>query len=75
MDLMNIVTRSFLYIPEFDEAKEWVAHYLRLNTDRDVNLFEVTIRVLGGLLSAYHLSAERIFLEKAVRISCFFYSI
>ena len=51
---------------EFDEAKEWVAHFLRLNADRDVNLFEVTIRVLGGLLSAYHLSGEKIFLEKAV---------
>ncbi|KAE8748620.1 hypothetical protein FOCC_FOCC004631 [Frankliniella occidentalis] len=53
---------------EFDEAKKWVSHSLRLNADRDVNLFEVTIRVLGGLLSAYHLSAERIFLEKAVEL-------
>jgi mannosyl-oligosaccharide alpha-1,2-mannosidase len=32
---------------------------------RDVNLFETTIRVLGGLLSAYHLSADKMFLEKA----------
>ena len=32
---------------------------------QDVNLFETTIRVLGGLLSAFHLSAENIFLEKA----------
>ena len=32
---------------------------------QDVNLFETTIRVLGGLLSAFHLSAERIFLDKA----------
>lgn len=53
---------------EFEEAKEWVAHSLRLNADRDVNLFEVTIRALGGLLSAYHLSAERVFLEKAVEL-------
>ena len=30
-----------------------------------MNLFETTIRVLGGLLSAFHLSAERIFLDKA----------
>lgn len=34
--------------------------------NRDVNLFEVTIRVLGGLLAAYHLSGEKIFLNKAV---------
>ena len=36
------------------------------NNNRDVNLFETTIRVLGGLLSAYHLSAENVFLDKAV---------
>lgn len=53
---------------EFEEAKEWIAHSLRLKADRDVNLFEVTIRVLGGLLSAYHLSAERLFLDKAVEL-------
>ena len=30
-----------------------------------MNLFETTIRVMGGLLSAFHLSSERIFLDKA----------
>lgn len=30
-----------------------------------MNLFEVTIRVLGGLLSAYHLSGDQVFLVKA----------
>lgn len=34
--------------------------------NRDVNLFEVTIRVLGGLLAAYHLSGDILFLNKAV---------
>lgn len=34
--------------------------------NRDVNLFEVTIRVLGGLLAAYHLSGDTLFLNKAV---------
>ena len=34
--------------------------------NRDVNLFETTIRTLGGLLSAYHLSEDQIFLNKAV---------
>ena len=33
---------------------------------QDVNLFETTIRVLGGLLSAYHLSNDTLFLDKAV---------
>ena len=49
---------------EFDEAKEWVAERLHFSINKDVNLFETTIRVLGGLLSAFHLSGEKIFLEK-----------
>lgn len=36
--------------------------------NRDVNLFEVTIRVLGGLLATYHLSGDILFLNKAVSI-------
>lgn len=40
------------------EAGVWVEKHLmeRINTKGQVNLFETTIRVLGGLLSAYHLS-------------------
>lgn len=40
------------------EAGSWVdAHLLeRISQKGQVNLFETTIRVLGGLLSAYHLS-------------------
>ena len=30
-----------------------------------VNLFETTIRVLGGLLSTYAISKDKLFLEKA----------
>lgn len=51
---------------EFLEAQKWVEESLHFNVNRDVNLFEVTIRVLGGLLSAYHLSGEKIFLQKSV---------
>ena len=36
---------------------------------KDVNLFETTIRVLGGLLSTYHLSKEKIYLDKAVDLA------
>ncbi len=42
---------------EFREARDWVATSLKLDPDMDVNLFETTIRVLGGLLAAFHLSA------------------
>lgn len=51
---------------EFKEARDWVANELIVEQNRDVNLFETTIRVLGGLLSAYHLTDDRIFLDKAV---------
>jgi hypothetical protein len=29
--------------------------------------FEITIRILGGLLSIYHLTADEIFLKRAVK--------
>ncbi|KAH9616594.1 hypothetical protein KSS87_011875 [Heliosperma pusillum] len=40
------------------EAGSWIQTHLseRIAHKGDVNLFETTIRVLGGLLSAYHLS-------------------
>lgn len=40
------------------EAGDWIEKHLmeRINGKGQVNLFETTIRVLGGLLSAYHLS-------------------
>lgn len=51
---------------EFDEARNWVAHEMIIAQNRDVNLFETTIRVLGGLLSTYHLTKDNLFLERAV---------
>uniref|UniRef100_A0AAR2KLP3 alpha-1,2-Mannosidase n=1 Tax=Pygocentrus nattereri TaxID=42514 RepID=A0AAR2KLP3_PYGNA len=50
---------------EFEEAKQWVATELSFNKNVDVNLFESTIRILGGLLSTYHLTGDALFLEKA----------
>lgn len=50
---------------EFNEATEWVAKEMVITQDKDVNLFETTIRVLGGLLSTYHLTQNDTFLEKA----------
>ncbi|KAE8704471.1 Mannosyl-oligosaccharide 1,2-alpha-mannosidase MNS2 [Hibiscus syriacus] len=58
-----------LYIMGLDEqflkAKEWVAKSLDFNKDYDASVFETTIRVVGGLLSAYDLSGDKIFLDKA----------
>lgn len=53
-------------VAEFEEAKAWVASELTFNKNVDVNLFESTIRILGGLLSTYHLTGDALFLDKAV---------
>ncbi|XP_064210545.1 mannosidase, alpha, class 1B, member 1b isoform X2 [Anguilla rostrata] len=50
---------------EFEEAKAWVATELSFSKNVDVNLFESTIRILGGLLSTYHLTGDALFLDKA----------
>uniref|UniRef100_A0A8C2Q464 alpha-1,2-Mannosidase n=1 Tax=Cyprinus carpio TaxID=7962 RepID=A0A8C2Q464_CYPCA len=50
---------------EFAEAKKWVETELSFSKNVDVNLFESTIRVLGGLLSTYHLTGDTLFLDKA----------
>uniref|UniRef100_UPI00358FB743 endoplasmic reticulum mannosyl-oligosaccharide 1,2-alpha-mannosidase isoform X1 n=2 Tax=Myxine glutinosa TaxID=7769 RepID=UPI00358FB743 len=50
---------------EFEEARKWVASELNFNKNVDVNLFECTIRILGGLLSTFHLTGDKLFLDKA----------
>ncbi|KAF7732164.1 mannosyl-oligosaccharide alpha-1,2-mannosidase [Apophysomyces ossiformis] len=51
---------------EYKEAREWIATKLDFDKPQQVNLFETTIRVLGGLLSAYHLSDnDPLYLQKA----------
>ncbi|XP_061554615.1 endoplasmic reticulum mannosyl-oligosaccharide 1,2-alpha-mannosidase isoform X3 [Phycodurus eques] len=52
-------------VTEFAEAKQWIEKELSFNQNVDVNLFETTIRVLGGLLSTYHLTGDQLFLNKA----------
>jgi mannosyl-oligosaccharide alpha-1,2-mannosidase len=49
---------------EFNEARDWVVG-LNLNSRTDVSVFEVTIRFIGGLLSAYYLSGDILFANKA----------
>ncbi|KAL3131586.1 hypothetical protein ABBQ38_007885 [Trebouxia sp. C0009 RCD-2024] len=54
---------------ELREAREWVGRNLILDQDTTVNLFETTIRILGGLLSAFYLTGgDRVFLYKAVEL-------
>ncbi|ESR41000.1 Mannosyl-oligosaccharide 1,2-alpha-mannosidase MNS1 [Citrus sinensis] len=50
---------------QFQRAREWIANSLDFNKSYDASVFETTIRVVGGLLSAYDLSGDKVFLEKA----------
>ncbi|GAB1310399.1 mannosyl-oligosaccharide alpha-1,2-mannosidase [Madurella fahalii] len=47
--LMNMTSR-------LTHAREWLSKSLTWDQDQDVNTFETTIRMLGGLLSAHYLS-------------------
>ena len=52
---------------EWGQARQWVAGAMEPAQDRYVNVFETTIRVVGGLLGAFHLSKDELFLHRAVR--------
>lgn len=72
--VMNLTT-------ELKHAREWVSTTLNYEKDQDVNTFETTIRMLGGLLSAHYLqevlpgikpenaNEEDLFLEKAADLA------
>nr|XP_045014136.1 mannosyl-oligosaccharide 1,2-alpha-mannosidase IA isoform X2 [Jaculus jaculus] len=53
---------------EFQEAKSWIEKNLDFNVNAEISVFEVNIRFVGGLLSAYYLSGEEIFRKKAVEL-------
>ncbi|KAK2909957.1 mannosyl-oligosaccharide 1,2-alpha-mannosidase IA isoform X2 [Channa argus] len=53
---------------EYNDAKEWVKTNLDLNSNGEASLFEVNIRYVGGLLSAYYLTGEELFKNKAVEL-------
>ncbi|KAF7329139.1 alpha-1,2-Mannosidase [Mycena kentingensis (nom. inval.)] len=42
---------------EYSRAKRWIEDQLDFDRDAEVSTFETTIRVLGGLLSAYNLAS------------------
>ncbi|ORY88760.1 glycoside hydrolase [Leucosporidium creatinivorum] len=53
---------------EYKRARDWVKD-LSFDIDDKFHNFEITIRVLGGLLSAFSLSEDPIFLEKAIDLA------
>ncbi|KAI5115464.1 hypothetical protein M0805_006169, partial [Coniferiporia weirii] len=55
---------------EVARARKWVEEKLSFDKDGSFSTFETTIRVLGGLLSAYHLSGgDKLYLERAVDLA------
>ncbi|KAG1963445.1 mannosyl-oligosaccharide 1,2-alpha-mannosidase IA [Pimephales promelas] len=53
---------------EFETATEWVDRNLDFNMNAEISVFEVNIRFVGGLLSAYYLSGKEVFRKKAVEL-------
>ncbi|QRV79706.1 glycoside hydrolase family 47 protein [Ceratobasidium sp. AG-Ba] len=55
---------------EYRRARDWVAKDLDFDRDGRYSTFEITIRVLGGLLSAYALSGQdEIYLQRAKELA------
>jgi mannosidase alpha-like ER degradation enhancer 2 len=50
---------------EANEAKQVILDHLTFDLDASVQVFEITIRLLGGLLSAHQMTGEPRFLELA----------
>ena len=56
---------------EFNEARNWCADHLSERLGRvggGTSVFETTIRTLGGLLGAFDLSQDSLFLELAKQL-------
>ncbi|KAG9017644.1 mannosyl-oligosaccharide alpha-1,2-mannosidase [Tulasnella sp. 427] len=56
----------------YQRAHHWIEHTLDFSLGGQVNTFETTIRVLGGLLAAYHLADRKqapVFLTHAVDLA------
>ncbi|MCK9218698.1 MAG: glycoside hydrolase family 47 protein [Bacteroidales bacterium] len=51
--------------PEAETAKEIVLSKMNFDVDQEIQLFEINIRLLGGLLSGYELSGDPRFLNLA----------
>ncbi|KAJ3319578.1 hypothetical protein HDV06_006226 [Boothiomyces sp. JEL0866] len=65
LDTALIMEQDDIYF----DAKHWIETDLKFDGDGDSNVFEITIRVLGGLLSTYTFTKEQVFLDKAVELA------
>lgn len=65
LDTALIMEQDDIYF----DAKHWIESDLKYDGDGDSNVFEITIRVLGGLLSTYTFTEEQVFLDKAIELA------
>ncbi|KAK7060811.1 mannosyl-oligosaccharide alpha-1,2-mannosidase [Paramarasmius palmivorus] len=54
---------------EYSRARHWVKTKLSFDRSGNFNTFETTIRVLGGLLSAYYLTSDKLYLDRAIDLA------
>lgn len=55
---------------EFARARDWIAtHFHPAQSNWDGSVFEITIRYIGGLLAAFELSHDRMFVDKAKEVA------
>mmetsp|Transcript_2149 Transcript_2149/g.7836 ORF Transcript_2149/g.7836 Transcript_2149/m.7836 type:complete len:587 (-) Transcript_2149:2011-3771(-) len=54
---------------EYKDGLNWIRENLHFNKPSSISVFECTIRVLGGLVSAFDLTGEEIFKQKAREIA------
>jgi mannosyl-oligosaccharide alpha-1,2-mannosidase len=50
---------------EFADSVDWIRYNLDFDVDGEVSVFETSIRLVGGLLSAWHASGDPMLLAKA----------
>ncbi|KAJ3801097.1 glycoside hydrolase [Lentinula aff. detonsa] len=55
--------------PEYQRARSWIDKKLNFDQTGEFSTFETSIRVLGGLLSTYYLTSDRLFLTRAVDLA------
>lgn len=49
----------------YDAGREWVKNSLQFSNVGKVIVFETVIRILGGLISIYHMTGDKLYAEKA----------
>ena len=54
---------------EANEAKDLILSKLVINTDNEVQIFEISIRILAGLITAYELNGETRMLSMATELA------